>query len=84
MDDTPDLTDSAGTPLPSSLEGHFLVSETELTDPNFTHTVVLMINHNEEGAFGLIVNRQTDIVLSDFVEEFEDLHAGSVSAFVGI
>lgn len=29
----------------------------QLVDPNFTRTVVLLCKHNEEGAFGLVVNR---------------------------
>ncbi len=40
-----------------SLKGHFLVASPYLTDPNFIRTVVLMIHHSEEGAFGVVVNR---------------------------
>ncbi len=76
-------TDSSGTPIPASLEGYFLVSETELVDPNFHRTVVLLVNHNEEGAFGLVVNRPADISLGDIVEEFEDQPLGELAAFVG-
>jgi putative transcriptional regulator len=28
-----------------------------MDDPNFSHTVVLMCDHTDEGAFGLVVNR---------------------------
>lgn len=40
-----------------SLQGQLLISAPELRDPNFFHTVVLLIRHNEEGAFGLVLNR---------------------------
>jgi putative transcriptional regulator len=40
-----------------SLAPAFLVSMPQLTDPNFNRTVVLLCKHNEEGAFGLVVNR---------------------------
>jgi putative transcriptional regulator len=40
-----------------SLAGSFLVAQPSLVDPNFTQTVVLILAHNEEGAFGLVVNR---------------------------
>jgi len=40
-----------------SLAGSFLIAETNLDDPNFRRTVVLILAHNEGGAFGLIVNR---------------------------
>jgi putative transcriptional regulator len=76
-------TDSAGTPLPASLEGYFLISETELVDPNFQRTVVLLINHNEEGAFGLVVNRPADLSLADVVEEFQNSPIGSIPTYFG-
>ncbi len=76
-------TDSSGQALPESLEGHFLVSETELSDPNFKQTVVLIINHNDEGAFGLVVNRPAGLTLGDVIEEYEGRPAGEIRAFVG-
>jgi putative transcriptional regulator len=83
MSDETFPTDSSGTPLPATLEGYFLVSETELVDPNFHRTVVLLVNHNEEGAFGLVVNRPADITLGDIIEEFEGAPLGELEAFVG-
>ena len=41
----------------SSLAPAFLLSMPQLTDPNFSRTVVLLCKHSEEGAFGLVVNR---------------------------
>src|SRR3954468_21091137 len=41
----------------TSLTGKFLVAKPVLQDPNFVQTVVLMLRHNDEGAFGLVVNR---------------------------
>ena len=41
----------------SSLAPAFLLSMPQLVDPNFSRTVVLLCKHNEEGAFGLVVNR---------------------------
>ena len=40
-----------------SLAGSFLVAQPSLIDPNFRQSVVLILAHSEEGAFGLIVNR---------------------------
>jgi putative transcriptional regulator len=42
----------------ASTAGRLLVAVPELADPNFSRTVVLMILHNEDGAFGLVVNRR--------------------------
>ena len=43
--------------VPSSLAPAFLLSMPQLTDPNFNRTVVLLCKHNNEGAFGLVLNR---------------------------
>lgn len=40
-----------------SLAGSFLVARPPLHDPNFERTVVLLLAHNDDGAFGLVVNR---------------------------
>lgn len=42
---------------PQSLAPALLLSMPQLTDPNFHRTVVLLCKHNEDGAFGLVVNR---------------------------
>jgi len=44
-------------PLRRSLAPAFLLSMPQLTDPNSNRTVVLLCKHNDEGAFGLVVNR---------------------------
>src|SRR5262245_43662159 len=41
----------------SSLAGSFLVAKTSLKDPNFAKTVVLLLAHTEDGAYGVVVNR---------------------------
>ncbi len=41
----------------SSLAPALLLSMPQLVDPNFIRTVVLLCKHNEEGAFGLVMNR---------------------------
>jgi len=41
----------------SSLTGQFLVASPYLGDPNFFRSVVLVIRHDEEGAFGVVLNR---------------------------
>ena len=43
--------------MTSSLAPAFLLSMPQLTDPNFSRTVVLLCKHNAEGAFGLVLNR---------------------------
>lgn len=40
----------------------------QLKDPNFEQTVVLLCEHGEEGALGLVVNRPTPFTLGDIYE----------------
>jgi putative transcriptional regulator len=68
---------------PRFLPGYFLISETELLDPNFIRTVVLMIHHDPQGAFGLVVNRQTEATLSALFEKYEDTPQGDIPVFIG-
>jgi putative transcriptional regulator len=48
-----------------SLKGHFLVASPHLEDANFFRSVVLMIQHDEEGAFGVVMNRPTNSTVAD-------------------
>ena len=43
-----------------SYAGCFLIAKPILQDPNFKRTVVFLLAHNSEGAFGLIVNRPAE------------------------
>ncbi len=53
--------------------GTLLAAWPDLRDPNFMHTVVLMCQHSDEGAYGLVVNRKTDIVVKDLLPEHPTL-----------
>jgi putative transcriptional regulator len=48
-----------------SLEGQFLVASRELLDPNFARAVVLLVQHTDEGAMGLVINRPTKTTLAE-------------------
>lgn len=41
-----------------ALMGQFLIAENRMDDPNFSHSVVLIVSHDRGGALGLIVNRE--------------------------
>lgn len=74
---------SAQTPLPTPAKGRFLVAEEELRDPNFFHTVVLMLDYNEKGAMGVIVNRPTSVELRDLLPKVEGLELRSDKVYLG-
>ena len=48
-----------------SLRGHLLIANGNLFDPNFRHTVVLVAEHNADGALGVVLNRPLDVPVSD-------------------
>ena len=49
----------------NSLTGYFLVASPHLGDPNFFRAVVLVIRHDEEGAFGVVLNRPLPSTVSE-------------------
>ena len=59
--------------------GQLLVAQKDLPDPNFAETVVLLTEYSEEGAAGLIINRQSTVSLSKF---YPDVKSKSASEFV--
>lgn len=42
---------------PESLKGQLLVADPEMRDPNFSRTVVYLLEHDRRGAMGLVINR---------------------------
>lgn len=52
----------------SSLAPSLLVAMPQLQDPNFSKAVVLLCEHREEGAMGLVLNRCTDTLASAIVQ----------------
>jgi putative transcriptional regulator len=42
---------------PASLAGQFLIASPDMGDKRFARSVILMIEHNQRGAFGIVVNR---------------------------
>jgi putative transcriptional regulator len=50
----PAVADSPDAP---SLAGQLLIAAPTIGDPRFSHTVILMVRHDQNGAFGIIINR---------------------------
>ncbi len=53
----------------SYFSNQFLVAMPGLEDENFRHSVTLLCEHSEKGALGLVVNRPTDLRLSDMLDQ---------------
>ena len=66
-----------------SLEGQLLIASPGLHDPNFRRTVVLITEHTDEGASGLVLNRPSPSSVSDLVPQLEELVEDEESVWLG-
>lgn len=55
-----------------SLKGHFLIASPRLADTNFYRSVVLMIQHDEHGAFGVVLNRPATNSVADVMRMVDE------------
>jgi putative transcriptional regulator len=65
------------------LGGRLLIASPALRDPNFDRTVVLVLEHNETGAVGVILNRPSDAPVSEIVPAWADKAAAPQVVFHG-
>ena len=56
-------------------KGIFLIADPKLRDPNFSQTVVLLCEHNDQGSLGVVVNRPTTLRLSEALPTLKDTHS---------
>lgn len=54
-----------------NLTDHFLIAMPAMGDPYFSRSLVYIVEHNERGALGVIVNRPTDMSLATLFEKIE-------------
>lgn len=68
--------------MSESLRGQLLVASPALADPNFARTVVLITEHNAEGAMGIVLNRPSGHSIGESVSELAGLD-GEQRLYVG-
>ena len=66
-----------------SLQGQLLIASPALLDPNFRRAVVLVTEHNDEGAAGLVLNRPSPVAVAEAVPALESLVDDGEQVFVG-
>jgi putative transcriptional regulator len=66
-----------------SVRGQLLVAGPALLDPNFWRTVVLIVEHNDEGALGLVLNRPSETSVGEAVPQLGDLLDPTQQLFIG-
>jgi putative transcriptional regulator len=63
--------------------GKLLVATRDLADPNFAESVVLLVDYGEDGAVGLMINRQTKVPVSRALPELKGSNKYSDPAYLG-
>ena len=66
-----------------SLKGSLLVATPALVDPNFRRTVVLVAEHGEGGAMGVVLNRPSETAVAEAIPELVSLAGDEEPVFVG-
>jgi putative transcriptional regulator len=66
-----------------SLRGALLVASPALHDPNFRRTVVLVAEHGENGAMGIVLNRPSDARAVDAIPAMAGLVEAGGQVFAG-
>ena len=54
------------------IKGRLLLAAPPLEDPNFDRTVIYMLEHHDEGAVGVIINRSSDEALDEPLDRWND------------
>lgn len=67
----------------TSLKGELLIASAGLLDPNFHRTVVLVTEHTDEGAMGLVLNRPSPIPVTEAVPHFGRLAGADDRIYLG-
>jgi putative transcriptional regulator len=64
-------------------KGRLLVATPPLEDPNFDRTVIYVLEHHDDGALGVVVNRPTQEQLDEPLDRWTDLQATPAAVFHG-
>ena len=63
--------------------GSLLVATPALVDPNFAHTVVLLLDHDEDGALGVVLNRPSPVQVGEVLPGWDAVLSGPGVIFQG-
>jgi putative transcriptional regulator len=69
--------------MDESLRGKLLIAGPTLLDPNFARTVVLIAEHTEEGAMGIVLNRPAETLVDEAVPDLAWMATDDERVWVG-
>lgn len=64
-------------------KGRLLVAMPVLRDPNFDRTVLYMVEHNDDGALGLVLNRPSAMTVDEPLPRWVPLASDPAVVFIG-
>ena len=67
----------------ASLRGKLLVAGGSLFDPNFRKTVVLVADHDENGAAGVVLNRRAGVTVAEAAPPLAELVGPEETLYLG-
>ncbi|MDH6680128.1 putative transcriptional regulator [Rhodococcus sp. LBL1] len=78
-----DPEDRTAPAQPAVRPGSLLVSSTELFEPTFRRTVVYVIEHNDAGSLGVVINRRSDTSVQEVLPQWADVASDPKAIYVG-
>jgi len=69
--------------MSGAADGQLLIAGPQLLDPNFWRTVVLIVQHDDEGAFGLVLNRPSETTVDEALPALGELVDADDPLFIG-
>ncbi|MFE3546437.1 YqgE/AlgH family protein [Nocardia sp. NPDC059177] len=72
-----------GQPAAGVRAGNLLVSAIDLVEPTFRRTVVYVIEHNDAGSLGVVINRPSETPVADVLPGWAELAAAPSDLYIG-
>jgi putative transcriptional regulator len=69
--------------MDESLRGKLLIASPALVDPNFARAVVLITEHNDDGAMGVVLNRPSETSVDEVAPELAGVVVDDEPVFIG-
>lgn len=71
------------TRVPERLSGRLLIATPVIGDDNFLRSVILVVNHTDDGTLGVVLNRPGDDAVADALPRWQDLASEPSVVFEG-
>jgi putative transcriptional regulator len=66
-----------------SVGGRLLVAQPSMLDPNFARTVIFVVHHDADGAFGIVLNRPSEVTVVGALDTWADIATAPALVFIG-